>query len=647
MTSFIFIAVICVIILITSYLFWKVRFGNRKTEKTRTDSNNAVDSAAPAVVSSEDQSDRIQIDDNGRVFLDQEVISYAPRKTFVYGVLESKFYGSADEDSIISFTRESHYKIHLYESLITVLSCERCNVHPVGEKCSGIHNEPLGKFELGSDKITSKDWLPREILCDMKNSLGRTFKVNLMEPELSQIQIPPILHQREGAEVFGTIKAYITGFILDFIEHRTLSRVYFDSDGVLEKNNEGNSNESSNSSIFATDTATGNIQRNSNYVRREFFMSDYKSKYWGKWEYTRNSKDESNAGGCLGIVPIAILIAILGVLFFIYLPQLLLFLPLLFVPFVLSLLPSRLWVWILRTLVVALIAFVLFEGFFSKDNGNRRVAHPRAMDNYEERKYKVLDNEGLRKPTLKDNKEGNIHFEDFSSGDSLICFYREWFDSNGKKYQGNYCVNLNDLARSKSFREYSSFTIDSSNPFGAIYKGISNHDDKYLLEVYKMLADIATVNQLGARDFVNMVVSFVQDFEYGLVLDRSCDYNQYDDKFIREYLQNSEGPCSPNVRFGVYTPLEFLFYRQGDCDSRTLLAFTILRHFNFDVILMTSFYYKHSILGVGIDISGTDVHWNKERYVLWETTLPSLPAGIIADDMLNFSHWQVSLSNNY
>jgi hypothetical protein len=83
----------------------------------------------------------------------------------------------------------------------------------------------------------------------------------------------------------------------------------------------------------------------------------------------------------------------------------------------------------------------------------------------------------------------------------------------------------------------------------------------------------------------------------------------------------------------------------GDCDTRTLLLYTILEHYNYDVALMSSEYYSHSILGVNIPVNGTAYYYQNQRYVLWETTSPNLSAGVLPDEISDLNYWRISIKS--
>ena len=142
-----------------------------------------------------------------------------------------------------------------------------------------------------------------------------------------------------------------------------------------------------------------------------------------------------------------------------------------------------------------------------------------------------------------------------------------------------------------------------------------------------------------------MIVTFVQDIPYALVLDNGCDASLYNDRFTRNYLLNKLGECDGYQQFGINTPVEFLTNLKGDCDTRTLLLYTILSHYNYDVAMMSSEFYGHSIIGINLPISGIAYTYNNQKYVLWETTAPNIKPGIIPNEISNLNNWRISLKS--
>ena len=160
-----------------------------------------------------------------------------------------------------------------------------------------------------------------------------------------------------------------------------------------------------------------------------------------------------------------------------------------------------------------------------------------------------------------------------------------------------------------------------------------------------MFDSIAVSNKLSKIKFAEMVVSFVQDIPYSLIVERACDPNLYNDDFTRDYLQSANAACDGNQRFGINTPVEFLANLKGDCDSRTLLLYTILSHYNYDVAVLSSEQYSHSLLGINLPLNGTAYNYRGNKYVLWETTSPNTKPGIIPNLISNLNNWRISLKS--
>jgi hypothetical protein len=91
--------------------------------------------------------------------------------------------------------------------------------------------------------------------------------------------------------------------------------------------------------------------------------------------------------------------------------------------------------------------------------------------------------------------------------------------------------------------------------------------------------------------------------------------------------------------------VEFLMNLKGDCDTRTLLLYSIFTHYNYDVALLSSEFYGHSILGINLPINGLSYNYSNQNYVLWETTAPNCKPGIIPNEISNLNNWRISLKS--
>ena len=87
-----------------------------------------------------------------------------------------------------------------------------------------------------------------------------------------------------------------------------------------------------------------------------------------------------------------------------------------------------------------------------------------------------------------------------------------------------------------------------------------------------------------------------------------------------------------------------LHHLNGDCDSRTLFIYTVLKKFNYDVVILNSDLYAHSIIGLNIPSSGRYKYYNGKRYYTWETTAKGYELGVLPADFSNIDYWYIALT---
>jgi hypothetical protein len=188
---------------------------------------------------------------------------------------------------------------------------------------------------------------------------------------------------------------------------------------------------------------------------------------------------------------------------------------------------------------------------------------------------------------------------------------------------------------------------DASTPAGydLVMYSFNQRDKNCLDGVYKLFDSLGAATQANRTLFAEMIVSFVQDIPYALILPASCDPSLYNDNFIKNYLMHPDSDCKGFERFGLNTPVEFLASLKGDCDTRTLLLYTLLDHYHYDVVVLSSEFYNHSLLGVNMDVDGTKFTMGNQSYIMWETTVRGLRPGLIPQEISNTNFWRVSLIN--
>lgn len=550
-------------------------------------------------------------DENGNEFIKVTKEISIPRKTFLKGLISGKYRGT----KLLNFENEKSllFDFEIYEAEVICKS-----------KDDFRKNKPyvIDGNEFPKEKLPPA--LQVTIAIDKKS-----FGIDIVEPKIYNFKTIKRLHQVEGDEVFGTFNASITGYVFDY-EKKIVEEIVgpiVETD-PLEVPEDIPSKKPS--SCRASNIKTGATQIKGNYTRSEYYCKNHNDKTWGNWEYKNN--DVGTNQGCFSSI-IGIIGLILGLLFLItILPGILYFIGFFIIMFLISILAPYLK-WILRVIGVLLLIGFISSLINTFNQGSQRyIPTPVVVDKPRE----VVE----ERSTIIDTTSNQLN-----KNDTLITRYRIWQDYEGKKYEGKYQLRLSDLKNATYHKNNLPLSQNNIDSYDKIIYSLKENDKNKLNGVYKLFDSINKSNKLSKVKFAEMVVSFIQDIPYALILDKGCDASLYNDTFTRQYLLDPNASCDGNQRFGINTPVEFLASLKGDCDSRTLVLYTIFAHYNYDVAVLSSEFYGHSILGINLPINGIAYNYNENRYVMWETTTPNCKPGIISNKISNLNNWRISLKS--
>lgn len=178
------------------------------------------------------------------------------------------------------------------------------------------------------------------------------------------------------------------------------------------------------------------------------------------------------------------------------------------------------------------------------------------------------------------------------------------------------------------------YWIDDQDYWRQIYGQLYLDNKDHLQSVQDSLLRIKDQQNLDRDAFARVVVAFVQDIPYEYVIPDNCTGEE-------------ASPCNGNVTFGIYSPVEFLGAMHGDCDTRTVLLYTLLRNFGYEPLIINSNEYLHSMLALDVPSSGDDFEYKGKRYAYWETTNVGWLAGMLPPDMNNKTYWSVALDYEF
>ena len=221
---------------------------------------------------------------------------------------------------------------------------------------------------------------------------------------------------------------------------------------------------------------------------------------------------------------------------------------------------------------------------------------------------------------------------------------RYWRDNSGNSFEGTLSVREADHIRLENLSsQYTSRGYDQYF-WGDLYDFLEQRSNSSLDLLYNTFETIGKERGLNRLQFADMVTSCIQDIPYSLVFENLClSADQYEDKTIRDVLKDCPDCCVGNKAYGIQAPVEFIASLKGDCDSRTVLIFSILKHFGYDVAILNSDEYRHSILGLNLPASGKFKAHGGKRYYVWETTSKYFNLGQLAPGMENLIYWDIVL----
>lgn len=386
---------------------------------------------------------------------------------------------------------------------------------------------------------------------------------------------------------------------------------------------------------------TGKSRTSGNKIEREYYNSDCTT-YWEFYKFEK----QAPRPGC-GYV-FMILFFVFQFLFLIYLKYwtfLIIYL------FIILTIASIVWLipflgrfksqiakgfnWLSWIFVILLIA-LLFNGLRSLFVNNN---------------YRNNDNSEI---IIEDNESKNSHDRDKttdennrSKQDSTInkqrikkWIYFSWKDFDNEKYNGKFYLYEDDIESSKKSLSY----LNYSNNLGQVYYNVYQNDKDKLDGVIEMLDSIKKTNKLSRNQFANTIVSMVQTMKYVVVIEEDCSLEANKNNLVVfEMLQSGIG-CMGYQKFGLVTPVCFLNEKVGDCDSRTLLLYTIFKRFDYDVSIINSDFYEHSMLGINLkNINGAYKVFEGKKYYFWETTNKGFEVGFLPAEYGHTDFWNIVL----
>ncbi len=527
-------------------------------------------------------------------------------RLYVRGTIHVKYWGEPDIQNEGAL-REFIYRVSPTAAEVTI---NEKNIYPV----PGIPADYQKAFTESDVFLTP---IPQPVSCIIITADGKEhYKLELRDIRLRDIHLSGITKYEKQS--LGSLDAEIFAFIIkittkEITEEET---IYSGPTGIFETKEEGEYN----------------------CYRNEWYHPDG-SKEWSEWIRTKKQGTRSNykepvfaeAAGCLQYwwVPVIFLILIAA-------PKAFLF----FGIIALLALSGLIFGWLFSSsgrliplLSLALFIFLILNatGLFSK--------RKQPFIQHENARYDSLrtTTEPIQTKDITEDTEQNIP-------DTLITHYIRWKDYDSNSYEARLSVALSAVQLSANEHERMDPFIGSYS-LAPIYNNMITEDEPRMNHIYNALDSLRIQKNLDSIRFARMLVSCVQSLPYFLVVDKGCA-DQYNDAFTMDYLANCKSDCCIGYeKYGVRSPAEFLADLKGDCDTRALFLYEILKHYHYNVALLTSLHYKHALIAVNLPGSGIAKNIHNKNYWFWETTAAGYDIGNIPPQLQNINYWDVALLN--
>lgn len=167
--------------------------------------------------------------------------------------------------------------------------------------------------------------------------------------------------------------------------------------------------------------------------------------------------------------------------------------------------------------------------------------------------------------------------------------------------------------------------------WGYIYQELARQNSEVVSYLADSLIQLADDRSLSRSAKAELIVTFVQDIPYVLITNKDCaaDY---------------EGPCRANERHGILSPYEFLYSLEGDCDTRSVLLYALLKHAGFRPIIVVSEEYAHAMIALDVAATGDHITYDRQKFYFWETTSHGWKPGMLPPSTNNVQYWKIALA---
>lgn len=571
------------------------------------------------------------------------------KPVFLYfeGILKGKYRGNID---LFDSDKKWHnyYNYEIYEGIISL---------PKSAFVSSIHVEAS---KVLTDQYSGIPLYEAPLTNNIQLEVSDGDVIKLFTAEIHELKLKDIYlfnRQPEGINlVFGEIEATAFGYLLTFTDEEEAK---LEADSTLEDEDILSVPDTSETEMGSVKTiplevenkvsseltaSQSGIRNEGNRPQRQAQYKNNHVRYhlgenegaaqWGPWErngsgYWNNLLNRWVSWGNHPLFyPLLLLFLALFIYFFPVIP-----------PLFLALLILGFWFVLLIIVLTLGLTFVAQESILSGISALLILITLAVFLNIAFLSENFRWEEYVYVPELEDSPKPDLIKVD---PDKYIRHNRVWKDFQGQQYKATVKILESNYSSSVKWHQQYSENINDINDYERYLSAASKRDSASLTHLYSEMNTLGYNYKLTRKGFAEMLITLVQDIPYTLIVDSNCDPSLYRDNFIRKYLQEGK-QCYGYQRFGLLNPAEFTGTLLGDCDTRTLFLYTLFKHFDYDVIILGSQKYGHSILGINLPYHGIHKKVEGKSYFVVETTAQGMYPGILAPSISDMTYWKVNL----
>lgn len=217
----------------------------------------------------------------------------------------------------------------------------------------------------------------------------------------------------------------------------------------------------------------------------------------------------------------------------------------------------------------------------------------------------------------------------------------KWKDYQARAFQINFRIASQEACHSRQEREAFPRPKNPDLYWQEIYKYMTELDQTHLAPIYDKFRNLAESQKLTYLELPAFIMSYIQSIPYILVHPGSCEEYDRLGGFAVDYHRGG-GLCLPYQKYGLQTPLEFMYHQIGDCDTRVIFAYSILSYFGYDVVILGS--PRHAMIGINLSGHGNFILHKGKKYYFWETTYANWMIGAVPPEY-QYETWEVQLES--